>query len=113
MAHTLHARIMRAEQQLLDRRRRLGVGVTMFGQNVRKQLTSPGALLVAGGLGFVAADVARRGSGPKASAGRFFANASSIVALVRSVLVTIQVARAWAAEGGDKLRARSASGSPG
>jgi len=98
MADTLDAQLMRAEQGLLDRRRQLGVGAEMFGQNVRKQLTSPGVLLVAGGLGFVAGDLAKCGAGPKAPASGVFTKALGIVTLVRSFLTMVQVAKAGAVE---------------
>jgi len=104
MADTLQAQIMRAEQRLSDGRRRLDVGVTMFGQNVRKQLRSPTAFLGAGVLGFVAGDRARCGAAPKAAASSFFANTLSIVTLVQSVLMTIRTARARAVERGEELR---------
>jgi hypothetical protein len=104
MAETLHAQILRAEQRLLDRRRRLGVGGEMFGQHVRKQLTSPGAFLVAGGLGFVAGDLARCGAGPKAPASSVFTNALSIVTLIHSVFTMVQAATAGAVERGEEGR---------
>jgi len=96
MADTLDAQLMRAEQGLLDRRRRLGVSAEVLGQNVRKQLVSPGVLLVAGGLGFVAGDLTKCGAGPKAPASGVFTKALGILTVVRSVLTMVQAAKARA-----------------
>ena len=51
----LTVQVMHAERQLLDRRRLVKVRATMLGRNLRRQLTSPAMLLLAGGLGFVVA----------------------------------------------------------
>jgi hypothetical protein len=57
---SLTAQIRHAEQQVRDRRRQVGVRATLLGRNMRRQLTSPAALLFAGGLGFVAGYCTRR-----------------------------------------------------
>jgi hypothetical protein len=65
-------------------------------------------LLLAGGVGFVAADLANRDSGlegtddSKASVRNLFASAMSLVALIRSVLAMIQAAEMTASERDDE-----------
>jgi hypothetical protein len=93
----LKTQIMRADERLRDRRCRVDASAAMLGRSVRKELTSPLALLLAGGLGFVAGDFATRGSGTaeraddsRAPGNHFFASVLSIVTLVRSLLRSIQ-----------------------
>lgn len=98
MSGTLKMQVMQAEQRCVESRRRLGDSVARLEKNVREELTSTGVLLLAGGVGFVAADVIAYAPGRKqvdrtpAALPRLLANAVSILALVRAVLATIQAA---------------------
>lgn len=57
---SLTARVMQAEMQLLRRRQRIGECASALGHAVRSQLTSPVALLLAAGVGFIAGFFGRR-----------------------------------------------------
>jgi hypothetical protein len=89
----LTVQVMHAERQLLDRRRLVKVRATMLGQNLRRQLTSPAMLLVAGGLGFVVAyfftkrqvSTPSNTEGPRGSHTKLFAWALKLIALGRTV----------------------------
>lgn len=90
----LAAQIVRAEQKLRQRRRRVDASAALLRQTARRQLTSPWALLLAGGVGFVAADFATRAPSTPATApaSRSFANALGILAVVRSLVSMLRPA---------------------
>ena len=56
----LSVRVTHAEQRVLARRQIVRTRIALLGQTLRSQLSSPAALLWAGGLGFAAAEFARR-----------------------------------------------------
>jgi hypothetical protein len=81
---------MLAERQVLDRRRVVGLRVSMLVQNLRRQLTSPATLFFAGGLGFAAGHITERqaftqsnAEHPRASHNKLFGKALKLIALVR------------------------------
>jgi hypothetical protein len=93
----LKTQIMRAELRLCARRRRTSASATKLEQSVRSQLTSPTALLLAGGLGFVAGDVAHcnasamnRAADPRVPVSHFFTRAVGVIAVVRSLITSVQ-----------------------
>jgi hypothetical protein len=95
----LEGQIMRAELRFQDRRRRIRAGADKLERDVRRQLTSPCALLLAGGLGFVAGDLAARDcSDSRLPGSDFFTRAVSIIAVVRSLLTSIQAMQRPAVE---------------
>lgn len=87
---SLATQISRAELQLRHRRRQVSTSATLLRQTARRRLTSPWALLLAGGVGFVAGDFAMRTPATPSAApgGRsgWFAGALSLLAVVRSVV---------------------------
>ena len=58
----LSVRVTLAEQRVLDRRQMVRTRIALLGRTLRSQLSSPAALLWAGGLGFAAAEFMRRPS---------------------------------------------------
>lgn len=87
---SLTVQVTQAERQVLDRRGLVSIRATMLGQNLRRQLTSPVMLLLAGSLGFVAGYFTRRQSAtpgntdrPDASHNKFFGRALKLIALAR------------------------------
>jgi hypothetical protein len=89
-ATSLIVQVMQAERQVTHRRRLLGVRASMLGQCIRRQLTSPAVLVLAGGLGFVAADCTKRQTStpsnterPRASHNQLFGRALKLIALAR------------------------------
>ena len=56
----LSVRVTLAEQRVLARRQMVRTRIALLGQALRSQLSSPAALLWAGGLGFAAAEFTRR-----------------------------------------------------
>ena len=57
---SLSARVTLAEQRVLARRQMVRTRIAVLGQTFRSQMSSPAALLWAGGLGFAAAEFTRR-----------------------------------------------------
>ena len=55
----LSVRVTLAEQRVLDRRQMVRTRIALLGRTLRSQLSSPAALLWAGGLGFAAAEFTR------------------------------------------------------
>ena len=66
----LSVRVTLAEQRVLNRRQRVRTRIALLGRTLRSQLSSPAALLWAGGLGFAAAEFTRRPIRPPANAER-------------------------------------------
>jgi hypothetical protein len=100
----LKVEITRAAARLRERRRRVDLSAAVLRHNLGRHLTSPMMLLLAGGVGFVAADLANRDAAPErtadsqAPAKNLFASAMSLVALIRSVLAMSQMAGMTASE---------------
>lgn len=57
---SLAEQIEATEQRLLHRQQMLGIRRTLLTEGFRQQMTSPMALLIAGGIGFVVGDLTRR-----------------------------------------------------
>lgn len=90
---SLATQIARAELQLWQRRCQVDASAILLRQTARRFLTSPWALLLAGGVGFVAGDFVMRTRGTSTAAAadrsRWLAGAFSLLALVRSVVALI------------------------
>lgn len=56
----LSVRVTLAEQRVLARRQMVRTRIALLGRTLRSQLSSPAALLWAGGLGFAAGEFTRR-----------------------------------------------------
>jgi hypothetical protein len=56
----LTVQVTQAERRLLYHRQMVGFRASRLSQNLRRQLTSPTVLLLAGGLGFVAGQLKKR-----------------------------------------------------
>jgi hypothetical protein len=86
----LAAQIDRAELQLRHRQRQVGTHAARLRETALQRLTSPLALLLAGGVGFVAGDFAMRTpTTPAAKSDTrsgWFAGALSLLAVIRSVV---------------------------
>ena len=54
---SLTDQIADVERRLLERRRVIAIRKNLLGQQVRQQMTSPTALLLAGGIGFIIGDL--------------------------------------------------------
>jgi opacity protein-like surface antigen len=104
----LKVEITRAAARLRERRRRVDLSAAALRHNLGRHLTSPMMLLLAGGVGFVAGDLANRDSGSERTGDsqslvkNLFASATSLVALIRSVLAMSQMAEMTASERDDK-----------
>ncbi len=91
----LTTRVYHAERRVLDRRRIIGVRLSALRLNLRKQLSSPKILLVAGCLGFAAGQfigLKARATSSAASAVNGV-RASSYKQVLRRALKVIAVAR--------------------
>ena len=89
---SLSVQVMHAERQVLERRRIVKVRITLLGQTIRRQLTSPVMLLWAGGLGFAAGLFSTRHASrpgntdrPRGPRNTFFGSAMKLIALVRTL----------------------------
>ena len=99
-SEALEGQIMRAELQFQHRRRRISTSAAKLEQSIRRQLTSPAALLLAGGLGFVVGDLVvcnattlNRAADSRVPGNHFFARALSIIAVARSLRTAIHTMR--------------------
>lgn len=86
----LTVQVMHAERQVLHRRRLVGIRASELGQYIRRRLTSPAILLLAGGLGFVAGYFATRQVStpiktdrPRVSRNKLFVRVLNLIAFVR------------------------------
>lgn len=89
---SLTVQVMHAERQVLDRRRLVSDRASLLGQNIRRQLTSPAMLLMAGGVGFAAGFFTKRQAAaprntkrPPGSASTIYARALQLIVLARTV----------------------------
>jgi hypothetical protein len=89
---SLSVQVTLAEQRLLARRQMVRSRISTLGQNLHSQISSPAALLWAGGLGFAAAEFTRRLSRapanaerPRAPPSKLFDRALKLMALVRTL----------------------------
>lgn len=57
---SLSVQIKNAEQQVLNRQRRIGVGTDKLVRKTRQQMTSPASLLLASGIGFILGELTKR-----------------------------------------------------
>ena len=96
---SLTVQVMHAERQVLDRRRLVVIRATMLGQNIRRQLTSPAVLLLAGVVGFAAGHFTRRQVStpsnterPRGSPNKLFETALKLIALTRTLSSAFSVA---------------------
>ena len=100
----LKVEITRAAGRLQERRRRVDLCAAVLRHNFGRHLTSPMMLLLAGGVGFLAADLANRDNasermgGSEAPVKDRLAGAMRLVALIRSVLAMIQTTAVTASE---------------
>lgn len=90
---TLAVKALHAEAQVLSNRRRARVHAALLGQKLRTELTSPSALLLAAGLGFVTEGLTRRRSSvpdstdpPAITGSGPFAKALKLVAFLASLM---------------------------
>ena len=56
---SLAEQIAETERRLLNRQQLIGLRRSLLNQHVRQKITSPAALLVAGGVGFIIGDLTR------------------------------------------------------
>ncbi len=89
---SLSVQVMHAERQVLDRRRMVRVRVSVLGQTIRRQMSSPAMLLWAGGLGFAGGEFTRRQASrsdnaerPRGSQDKLFGKAMKLIALARTL----------------------------
>ena len=86
----LSVRVTLAEQRVLARRQMVRTRIALLGRTLRNQLSSPAALLWAGGLGFAAAEFTRR---PIRASGHAERPRAPPVTLIDRVLKLIAFAR--------------------
>jgi hypothetical protein len=89
---SLTVQVMQAEMQVLRRRQRIGECASAFDRSVRRRLTSPVALLLAAGVGFIAGLFGRRpvappgnAAPPRAFRNRLFAGALQLFGVARAL----------------------------
>ena len=99
---SLSARVTLAEQRLLARRQMVSTRIALLGQTLRSQMSSPVALLWAGGLGFAAAEFTRRpirASGnaerPRAPPTKLIDRVLKLIAFVRTLSSVFPAADAY------------------
>ena len=87
---SLAVQVMQAERQVLHRRRLVRERASIFGEYMRRQLTSPAMLFLAGGLGFAAGHIVKRQAStpnnserPRGAHNKLFGRVLKLVALVR------------------------------
>lgn len=71
--------IMHAERQVLDRRQLVGARARMLGESIRRHLTSPAILLLAGGVGFIAGSFTKRQASAPSSTGAASTSANTLL----------------------------------
>lgn len=93
---SLTVQIRDAERQVLERQRLVSVRASTLGQNMREQLTSPAALLLACGLGFVAGELtkhqpsqARSTDNSPASYRTYFVTALNLITWARTLFAAL------------------------
>jgi hypothetical protein len=57
---SLSVQIKAAEQQVLNRKRKIGIGTTALVQKMQQQMLAPSTFLLAGGVGFLIGEITKR-----------------------------------------------------
>lgn len=99
---SLSVRVTLAEQRVLAQRQSVRTRMSLLGQTLRRQMSSPTTLLWAGGLGFAAAEFTRRpirassnAERPRAPPTRLIDRALKLIAFVRTLSSFFPVAEAY------------------
>ena len=82
---SLAEQIAETERRLLNRQQLIGLRRSLLNQHVRQKITSPAALLVAGGVGFIIGDLTR-GERKKGPLGEELPRTSPLMEVVDNVV---------------------------